>query len=146
MVDDKRIVRKVYEDDFDFAAIVRIDCSGCVEDGDAVLCCKPGARANLGFVANRNFYFESGRDECAFKRVEGDRVIDVGPEVKTGSIFRFVNWECKFRFVDNVNFDFALDLMVLHRRFSYISSPCETFYCSDRPFALRRTDGRTPGR
>ena len=52
-LDDERFLAKVYQRDNDLPAIVRIDCSGRIGDGDTKLRCQSTARTYLCFIARR---------------------------------------------------------------------------------------------
>ena len=55
IVNDLFISRKIHEDHFYFAPIIRIDCSGCVKTGNTLFDGESASRPYLGFITFRQF-------------------------------------------------------------------------------------------
>ena len=63
--DDERSIREVHKQDLEFAAIIRINGAGRIEDRDAMFHSQAASRTCLTLIAFRQCNIKSGRNEDA---------------------------------------------------------------------------------
>src|SRR5208283_1878619 len=77
----ERLIAEIDQQHADFAAIIGIDRSRRVEDGDAVIAREPRPRPHLGFVILRNIECDAGWNQISAARFEHDfRAVRQGGE------------------------------------------------------------------
>ena len=83
--DGVRLVREVDDYDSDFTAIVSVNGSGSVHEGDAMFQRESGAGSDLTLVALRELHTEPCRNQGAFKRLECDGSVELAKCLLVGS-------------------------------------------------------------
>lgn len=100
-------IRQVYENDFYFSPIIRVYCSGRIEDSNAMLCCEAASRPYLAFISFGQCDVDSGRYHDTFQWLYFNRIVEECPEVHSCTSRGFVAWQWIGRFVYNVYCDFV---------------------------------------
>lgn len=104
VIDSERFGREVDHDDAYLAAIVGIDGARSVEQRDAMFEGEARAGAHLSFVAFGQCDAQPCWHQSALHGLQGDRLIDVGSEVKTRTLSSGILRQVVVRMVDYLDF------------------------------------------
>ena len=86
MADWKWLLSEIYQDDFDLAAIIRIDRRRRIGQRDHVLQCQAAPRAKLSLISFRQLDGEPRRDEGCRKRLDRDLRIETCRDIHAGGM------------------------------------------------------------
>lgn len=104
VVDSEGFGREVDHDDAYLAAIVSIDGARSVEQRDAVFEGEARAGTHLSFIAFGQCDVQPRWHQSALHGLQGDRLVDVGSEVKTCTLSSGILRQVVVRMVDYLDF------------------------------------------
>jgi hypothetical protein len=83
--DDDRLLAEIDGDDRDLAPVVGIDRAGRIEQPQTLAQRQTAARPHLPFETVRNRDRESGRNQGALARLQGQLPVDAGAQIESGA-------------------------------------------------------------
>ena len=102
---DKVLLRQIDKHDAYLTAIVGIDCPGGIQDGDTFLQGQSTTWTDLCFVALRQRNIQTGWNEPALQRLQGDWRLQISPQIHSRTLCGGILRQRLMSFVDNLNLE-----------------------------------------
>ena len=101
IVDDKRFLGQIDENNTYFASVVGVDCSRCVQDGDPFLDGKSATGPHLCLITFRKGDEKSRWHKAPLQGCQCDRLIEIGTQVHSCRLLSLVCWQLMMGAVDD---------------------------------------------
>ena len=104
IIDDEILLRQIDEHHAYLAAIVGINRTRGIQDGQTVLQGQSTAGTNLSFVTLRQCNEKTCRNQPTFHRTQHDRLVNIRTKIHTGALRRSILRQWLMAAVHNFNF------------------------------------------
>lgn len=101
IVDNKVLLRQVYQADPYLAAIVGINGARCIKNGYPMLQRQAAARPDLSLKPYGQSNMQARRNEPPLERAEHYRLVKIGTNIHTGTLLRSIGRQLLMSLIDN---------------------------------------------